>query len=231
MQGRDFSRPRGECVLQDTGSYISVAAEAEAELTEKKSRFIGRIRPVSSEAEAKAFIESVRAAHREANHHVYALAIGAANGIQRSNDAGEPAGTAGRPVLEAIKKAGLQNVALVVTRYFGGILLGAGGLTRAYGRTAALAIEQAQTVRYLPAQLAALHFSYDLIARVEGLLTTYGAQIREKSYAEAVCYLANIPITRLNGLQKALTEASNGTLRFQELPEQSYIIEDKPKKT
>ena len=206
-------------------SYISVAAEAEAEFIEKKSRFIGRIKQVADEAEAKAFIESVRAAHREANHNVYAFVIGVSGEIQRSNDAGEPAGTAGRPVLEAIKKAGLQNVAVVVTRYFGGILLGAGGLTRAYGRAAALAIEQAQRLRYLPAQLAALHFGYDLTGRVEALLAVHGAQIRDKSFGETVCYLAAIPLHELKSLQKALAEASNGALRFQDLPEQEYIIE------
>jgi len=204
-------------------AYVSVAAEAEAEFTEKKSRFIGRIKPVSSEIEAKAFIDSVRAAHREANHHVYAFVVGAADEIQRSNDAGEPSGTAGRPVLEAIKKAGLHHVALVVTRYFGGTLLGAGGLTRAYGRAAALAIEQAHPVNYLPAELCALYFDYTLVGRVEGLLAEYGVCIQNKSYAESVCYVAAIPVARLDKLKRTLIESSNGTLRFQQLSEQLYI--------
>ena len=207
-------------------AYISIAAEVEAEFTEKKSRFIGRIKPVISEAEAKTFIESRRAVHREANHHVYAFIIGAKNEIQRSNDDGEPAGTAGRPVLEALKQAGLVNVALVVTRYFGGTLLGTGGLARAYGRAATLAIAQARPVRCVIAQLVALHFSYDLLGRVEGLLETHGGQIRNKSYAEAVCYLSAIPVERLEALQQKLTKASNGTLRFQDLQEQLYIYEE-----
>ena len=206
-------------------AYCSVAAEAEAEFTEKKSRFIGRVKPVRSEAAAKAFIESVRAAHREANHHVYAFVIGASDEIQRSNDDGEPSGTAGRPVLEAIKKAGLHNVGLVVTRYFGGILLGAGGLTRAYGRAAALAIEQARPVRYLPAELCALYFDYTLIGRVESLLAGHGGQIQNKSYAESVCYVAAIPLARLEELRRILTEISNGTLRFQQLSELIYVME------
>jgi len=207
-------------------AFVSVAAEAIAEFTEKKSRFIGRIKPVSSEAEAKAFLDSARAANREANHHVYAFIIGADGSVQRSNDDGEPAGTGGRPVLEVIKQAGFVNVALVVTRYFGGILLGAGGLTRAYGRAATMAIQRAQPVLCLPARLVALHFSYDLISRVDGLLAAEGVKIRDKSYAEAVCYLAAIPVSRLEGLQKKLTEISNGALRLQDLAERIYICEE-----
>ncbi|MCL1905955.1 MAG: YigZ family protein [Clostridiales bacterium] len=206
--------------------YISVAGASEAEFTEKKSRFIGRITPVTSEAEAKAFVESVRAAHREANHHVYAFVIGINGEIQRSSDDGEPAGTAGRPVLEGIKQAGLENVALVVTRYFGGTLLGAGGLTRAYGRAASLAIGQAKAVRCLPAQLMSLSFGYELIGRVESLLASYGAKIRDKSYAETVCYLASVPEARLAKLQKELTEASNGTMRLHDMGERLYLHEE-----
>ncbi|MCL1975638.1 MAG: YigZ family protein [Firmicutes bacterium] len=203
--------------------YISVAAEAEAGFIEKKSRFIGKIKPVKNETEAKAFIESVRAEHREANHHVYAFVLGALGNIQRSSDDGEPAGTAGRPVLETIKVCGLANVATVVTRYFGGILLGAGGLTRAYGHAAALAIEQAQIVRCLPARLIALHFSYELIIRVENLLRAYNAKIRHKSYTEMVCYLTVIPLSQVEELHKALAEVSNGALGWQELPETESI--------
>lgn len=209
-----------------TRIYFSVAGEAEAEFTEKKSRFIGRIKPVASEAEAKAFVENVRAVHREASHHVYAYVIGAAGEIHRASDDGEPSGTAGRPVLEGIKQAGLHNVALVVTRYFGGTLLGAGGLTRAYGRAASLAIEQAKTVRCLPARLIGLHFGYEMIGHAENLLIACGARVRDKSYAEAVCYLAGIPESRLEKLQKELTEAANGAVSFQDMGERLYVQEE-----
>ncbi|MCL1816748.1 MAG: YigZ family protein [Clostridiales bacterium] len=213
--------------MQVADEYYSVAAEAEADFVEKKSRFIGRVKPVTSEAAAKEFIESVRMMHREANHHVYAFVIGANGEIQRSSDDGEPAGTAGRPVLETLKQSGLQNVALVVTRYFGGILLGAGGLTRAYGRAAAKAIEQAKPVLYLPCEVSALHFGYDLIGRVEGILGAFGCQIRDKSYTDTVCYLAAIPLKRSVALNIALAEVSNGTVRRQGLDELVYIYEDR----
>jgi len=125
---------------------ITVAGVALAEFTEKKSRFIGQIAPAAAEAEALAFLEQVRERHKGANHHCYAWQIGADDQFQRSADAGEPAGTAGRPILEAIKRAGLHNTVIVVTRFFGGILLGAGGLTRAYGRAAAMAVGAAGVV-------------------------------------------------------------------------------------
>ena len=212
--------------MKVNGEYLSVAAEAEAEFTEKRSRFIGRIKPVESESCAKEFVESVRAAHREANHHVYAFIIGAASEIQRSNDDGEPAGTAGRPVLEALKQAGLQNVALVVTRYFGGTLLGAGGLARAYGRAAGLAIGLAKPVRCLPSLLISLHFAYDMIGRAESLLALSGAVIRDKSFAGDVCYLAVVPISRLKKLEQGLAEAGNGAIRLQDMGERLYLQEE-----
>ena len=115
---------------------ITVADYASAEFTEKKSRFIGHIAPAGDEKEAQQFLERIRAEHKAANHNCYAWVCGENDSQQRSSDMGEPSGTAGRPILEAIKRADLHNTAVVVTRYFGGILLGAGGLTRAYSRAA-----------------------------------------------------------------------------------------------
>ena len=111
-------------------AYKTIAARAEAEIVEKKSRFIGQIAPVATEEEALAFIAEVKAAHRMARHNVYAYVL--RGGRVRYTDDGEPAKTAGMPTLQAIQHAGLEDVAVVVTRYFGGILLGTGGLVRAY---------------------------------------------------------------------------------------------------
>ena len=118
-------------------AYKTIAARAEAEIVEKKSRFIGQIAPVATEEEALAFIAEVKAAHRMARHNVYAYVL--RGGRVRYTDDGEPAKTAGMPTLEAIQHAGLEDVAVVVTRYFGGILLGTGGLVRAYTDAAKLA--------------------------------------------------------------------------------------------
>ena len=125
-------------------AYKTIAARAEAEIVEKKSHFIGQIAPVATEEEALAFIAEVKAAHRMARHNVYAYVL--RGGRVRYTDDGEPAKTAGMPTLEAIQHAGLEDVAVVVTRYFGGILLGTGGLVRAYTDATKAAIEAADVV-------------------------------------------------------------------------------------
>ena len=125
-------------------AYRTVAGEAAAEIVEKRSRFIARIAPAATEEEALAFIEAVRAEHRMARHNVYAYVL--RGGRVRYTDDGEPAKTAGMPTLEAVQHAGLEDVAVVVTRYFGGVLLGTGGLVRAYGDATRAAIAAADVV-------------------------------------------------------------------------------------
>lgn len=127
--------------------YRTVSAFAEDEFTEKKSRFIGHIAPVQSEDEAVAFINEMRAKYRDATHNVYAYSLREGQ-IRRASDDGEPQGTGGVPVLDVLRKSGIDNAAVVVTRYFGGILLGAGGLVRAYSRAAAGAVADAGAVTY-----------------------------------------------------------------------------------
>lgn len=126
--------------------YFTLAAPGSQELLIKKSRFIGQAAPVSSEEEALTFIRQVKDSHKTARHHCFAYIIGSNAGQMRYQDDGEPQGTAGIPILEAMKKNGLVNCVCVVTRYFGGVLLGAGGLTRAYAAAAAAAIRQAGIV-------------------------------------------------------------------------------------
>ena len=121
--------------------YTTILNGAEAELIEKKSRFIATVRPVKDENEAKAFIAEMRKKYWDATHNVFAYQIGERNEIQRSSDDGEPQGTAGKPVLDVLMGGDIKNTAVVVTRYFGGTLLGTGGLVRAYGRSAKLGID------------------------------------------------------------------------------------------
>lgn len=125
-------------------AYRTIAGPACGEVVEKKSRFIGQLAPASTEEEALAFIDSVRAEHRMARHNVYAYVL--RNGRVRYTDDGEPSGTAGMPTLEALQHAQLEDVAVVVTRYFGGTLLGTGGLVRAYTAATCAAIEAARIV-------------------------------------------------------------------------------------
>src|SRR5579862_3382899 len=139
-------------------SYRVLAGPGEIALVIKKSRFVGRARPISTESEAQAFLASLHKQYWEASHHCYAYVLGQHDEVQRSSDAGEPAGTAGRPILETIKKVAIKNAIVVVTRYFGGILLGAGGLTRAYGQSATAALQAAGVLLMLP------HRHYTIVA-------------------------------------------------------------------
>src|SRR5699024_1453395 len=123
-------------------SYFTVKKEGSAEVMIKKSQFIGYVKRVETEEDAQAFIQSIKKKHHDATHNCSAYMVGEHDQIQKANDDGEPSGTAGVPILEVLKKKGLKDTAVVVTRYFGGIKLGAGGLIRAYGGTTSEAIRK-----------------------------------------------------------------------------------------
>lgn len=150
--------------------FYTIAEYGSDEFSEKKSKFIGYIKHVETEEEASSFISEIKAKHWDAKHNVYAYVIGENGATQRSTDDGEPAGTAGRPVLEVIKGENLTNVAIVVTRYFGGVLLGTGGLVRAYGKAAKLAIENADIVQPVRMKTVAVCADYDLVGKIQNFL-------------------------------------------------------------
>ncbi len=210
----------------DGQALITVAGYASAEFVEKKSRFIGHIAPAATEEEAFAFLNRIRTEHKSATHNCYAWQIGDQDQFQRSSDAGEPAGTAGRPILESIKRADLHNTIIVVTRYFGGILLGSGGLTRAYGKGASIAIAAAQRVAKVPACRRMFTFDYGLLGRVEAYFSQQGLIPEDKVYAEQVCFLCAIEKAKADAVTKALTDLTGGALRWQEL--ESEILLDQP---
>lgn len=169
--------------------FFMLAKPAGAEFIEKKSKFIGYVQPVTDETEAAAFIDKIKSRHWDAKHNVYAYVIGQNGETQRSTDDGEPAGTAGRPVLEIIKGEQLTNTVIVVTRYFGGVLLGTGGLVRAYGKAAKLAIENSEKVRRVKAKKIAVCADYDFIGKVENFLLQNGYCIDHIEYKNnAVIY-------------------------------------------
>lgn len=202
---------------------ITIAQPVTAELTEKKSRFISQAFPAATEKQAQEILAAVRTRHHDARHHVYAWIIGADNQFMRSNDDGEPAGTGGRPVLEAIKKSGLQNIILVVTRYFGGILLGSGGLTRAYGKAAQMALDNAAKVQLIPAEKYALTIGYPLLDKTEAFLCQHKVTVIDKIFTDQICLICAIDQKNLSWIREKLTNLCHGNLRLDSLGEQIQI--------
>lgn len=148
-------------------SYFTLKNQSRDEFEEKKSIFIGQAKRVYSEDEAKKFIDSIRQSEKEARHNVYAYMIGENRGIQRYSDDGEPQGTGGVPVLEVIKKNNMTDVVVVVTRYFGGILLGKGGLVRAYSKAAAMAVSKGEIVEKILGYSIEITIDYDLLGKLQ----------------------------------------------------------------
>lgn len=166
--------------------YLTLRRHAQTEFTEKKSVFIGNAGRVESEEEAKAFIDGVRAKYKDARHHVYAYTLGEQENIQRYSDDGEPQGTGGIPVLEVIRRSSLRNTVVVVTRYFGGVLLGAGGLTRAYVRGASDALKAAGILERVEGHVLVINLSYDLLGKVQHYLQEGHVHIEDTVFGEDV---------------------------------------------
>ena len=188
--------------------YRVVYQEGTGEYEEKKSRFIANIAPVSSEAEAVSFIESIRNKYYDARHHCTAFIIGRNKEVTRCSDDGEPSGTAGKPILEVLLGADVTNVAAVVTRYFGGTLLGTGGLVRAYTQAAREAIENAGIgiMRYKTEMT--IEIDYTDVGKVQYLLGSRKINIAQSRYAEKVEFDIRIPEEERTEISSALTEAT-----------------------
>lgn len=188
---------------------LTINEPVQAEIIEKKSRFIGYAAPVETEEAAQAFLQEIRTRHRDATHNCYAYQVGEHNQYQRSSDDGEPSGTAGRPILEVIKGSGLSNVIVVVTRYFGGTLLGTGGLVRAYSATAAAALAEGVRVRLVAAAEFSLTVEYQQWQRLEGWLTAAGYPVQDVRFTDKVDVRFMLPIGQAEGLAERLAEVLN----------------------
>ncbi len=167
-------------------AYKTLLADAADEYVVQKSRFIGRAAPVETEEAALAFLDSVRREHKTASHNCYAYIIGQNAGVMRYNDDGEPGGTAGLPMMEVLRARGVVNCAAVVTRYFGGILLGAGGLTRAYSHTCALALNAAGVCEMAPAVRWRVQIAYPQWDRVQHALKSLPVRAEAPAYGAEV---------------------------------------------
>lgn len=184
--------------------YRTIEGDAGAEIVEKKSRFIARLRHVETEEEALALIDEVKAANRTARHNVYAYAL--RSGRVRYTDDGEPSGTAGMPVLETLQHAGLQDVACVVTRYFGGVLLGTGGLVRAYTRAVQEAIARAAAVTIVPCSDVTLTVPYSAYEQVVRIASAHDAQTLSCDFTDTVAMVLRLPAGAEGPLVTALVE-------------------------
>ena len=178
----------------------------------QKSKFITHLRHVDSEEEARAFIQAMKKKYFDARHNCSAYVLGENADKQKSNDDGEPGGTGGNPILEVIKKNGLTNVVVVVTRYFGGIKLGAGGLIRAYSHAAVLGIEAATILAMTPFIKLDASVSYDLLATVEHWMRQNEIRSLEADYAENVILHLLIEPAQLESVEAALTDLTAGRI-------------------
>jgi len=192
-------------------TYLVPAGFGEAEFTEKRSRFIGRVWRVESEVEAAARIDEMRKKHHDATHNVYAYIL-REGALMRYSDDGEPQGTSGMPALNVFRGQGIENVCCVVTRYFGGTLLGGGGLVRAYSLAAKMALEAAGVLQMAPWQQLSLACSYAQYERVMRLLRDFSAVIEGTDFGTDVLIDALLCEDVAAGFSAALTSLSQGSI-------------------
>lgn len=190
--------------------YQTVRHEGNKEIVIRKSRFIGHIRPVETEEEAVAFIDEIKKKHRDATHNCSAYLLGERDEIQRQSDDGEPSGTAGKPILEVLKNRELKNVAVVVTRYFGGIMLGAGGLIRAYADGAVAAVEAGDEIlRVLHTQVF-VTIDYTWHGKVENELRGRDVRTGETTFTDKVTLLCLPPLADTDRFISWITDLTQG---------------------
>lgn len=198
--------------------YKTLRHSSSDEFIINKSRFIGYAAPVETEEEALAFLQSIRTKHKDATHNCYAYVIGPNAGIMRYSDDGEPGGTAGLPMMEVIKAQGVVNCCVVVTRYFGGVLLGAGGLVRAYTQGCAVGLKAAQVVVMEPSQRYLCEVAYPLWDKVQYAFRSLPVQLVDNEFSAAVAFTLLIREKDAEHVLAELTRITDGKIE--------YLLED-----
>lgn len=191
-------------------AYRTVKQPGEAELVIKRSRFIGRCFPVADEQEALRLLEQVRRQHWDATHNCYAYSVGVSGACARYSDDGEPSGTAGLPMMEALRRSGVTDALVVVTRYFGGILLGAGGLVRAYTQGAAMALNAAQVAVMHPTQRLLVDVPYPLLGRFEHFLKSAPVRVEDKAFTDTITFTLCVRSADAEAFQRELVQHTDG---------------------
>lgn len=204
--------------------YKTVLENASDEFVEKRSRFIGYCKPVKTEQEAIDFINEKRSEHWNATHNVYAYSLREGN-IKRYSDDGEPSGTAGMPVLDVKVKNEIFDVVVVVTRYFGGVLLGTGGLVRAYSHGSKIAVEAAKPVIMQNCLVCEARCAYNQYGKVSSLIIGVGAAVDDTVYESDVLVKFHIKPDLLGTLNKKLADATSGEVTVEQKDEQYFAVQ------
>lgn len=205
--------------------YLTIRDPGKGEYEEKKSRFLGEAVPVSSEEEAAEYIAGVRKKYYDARHHCYAWVLGEGGERKKSADDGEPSGTAGQPILKVIEGSGATNVLVVVTRYFGGTLLGTGGLVRAYTQAARAAMDDAQTVRMCLCRRMEVTVDYPALDRLLYELRRDGIEMGETQYGAQVTLDLTVEAPRADALAQKITALTSGSARIEVRAEDYFPIQ------
>ena len=201
----------------------------QGEITEKKSRFIATVRPVESEDEAVSFINETKKKYWDARHNCFAFVIGSNNEIQRFSDDGEPQGTAGKPILETLLNENLHNTLIVVTRYFGGTLLGTGGLVRAYGQSSKEGIRNSVIQKVCEGISFKLTVDYNSIGKIKYIMGQMGITDAQEEYGQNVVLSILMKKDEYNEFNTKVTDATGGKAVFEDEEDREYREEVKEK--
>ena len=204
-------------------SYLTVEKDSVYELIEKKSKFIAYVKPIISEKDALSFINDIKSKHWDARHNVYAYVV-KENNISRYSDDGEPHGTAGVPVLDVIKKNNLRNVAVVVTRYFGGILLGIGGLVRAYSQATTMALNCAKIIKMCLCYDCNIFCDYNQYGKLLNIISECDGVVDNSDFSQKISVFFHLNKENFSDLSKKIMEFSSGTLDCNILSENFYNL-------
>lgn len=206
--------------------YKTIYEGGQGEIIEKKSRFIAEVRLVKSEEEALKFIEEKKKQYWDATHNCYAYVIGERRELMRCSDDGEPQGTAGKPMLDVLLGEGLYNTAVVVTRYFGGTLLGTGGLVRAYSKAVQEGIAKSRVITKYHGILTEIGIDYTGVGKLQYLFAKNDIPIIDSQYAEDVKMQILIPAKEEERIKKAVTEATNARAAVTDIKELYFAVSD-----
>lgn len=206
--------------------YKTVYEGGEGEIVEKKSRFIATVRPIESEEEALKFLEEMKKKYWDARHNCFVYSIGMNREFTRCSDDGEPSGTAGRPMLDVILGEDIYNVAVVVTRYFGGVLLGTGGLVRAYSKAVQEGLAASRVILKKKGISMKITTDYTGIGKIQYIAGERNLPILDSEYTEKVMMKLLVPVQDVESVQKAITEGTNGRAVIEKDQELYYALLD-----